>query len=37
MQEPETPDETNWPSLYDEAYAAPLRTILMNIFESICR
>jgi formiminoglutamase len=37
MHEPETPDEKNWPTQYDASYAAPLRTILMNIFESICR
>jgi formiminoglutamase len=37
MREPTMPDETNWPSVYDEAFAAPLRNILMNIFESICR
>jgi formiminoglutamase len=37
MREPEIPDETNWPTPYDEAYAAPSRAILMNIFESICR
>jgi formiminoglutamase len=37
MREPDMPDESNWPSAYDATYAAPLRTVLMNIFESICR
>jgi formiminoglutamase len=31
MAEPEVPDETNWPALYDEAYAAPMRGVLKDI------
>jgi len=34
MQEPDAPDENNWPPAYDEAYAAPLRAVLQTIFES---
>jgi formiminoglutamase len=34
MHEPETPDETNWPAPYDEAYAAPMRDVLKNILQA---
>lgn len=37
MQEPEAPDETNWPPLYDATYAAPLSKILQSILESFVR
>jgi formiminoglutamase len=34
MAEPDTPDESNWPSLYDPAFAAPIRQTLKSILES---
>jgi formiminoglutamase len=34
MHEPESPDETNWPTPYDAAYAAPIQKILKSILES---
>jgi N-formylglutamate deformylase len=35
MVEPETPDETNWPSPYDPDYATPMQKILKIILESL--
>jgi formiminoglutamase len=34
MHEPETADETNWPTPYDEAYAAPMRDVLQKILNA---
>jgi formiminoglutamase len=34
MAEPDTPDESNWPSLYDPVFAAPIRQTLKSILES---
>jgi formiminoglutamase len=31
MHEPDMPDETNWPSMFDAAYAAAIQTILEKI------
>jgi formiminoglutamase len=34
MQEPETPDETNWPPMFDAAHAAPMQAVLQNILNA---
>jgi formiminoglutamase len=34
MPEPDAPDETNWPPLFDAAHAAPMQSILKNILNA---
>lgn len=34
MAEPDRPDETNWPSPYDPALAAPMRTTLTDVLKA---
>jgi formiminoglutamase len=34
MHEPESADETNWPTQYDTTYAAPIRNVLKSILQS---
>jgi formiminoglutamase len=34
MQEPDLPDETNWPVMFEAEYAAPIRNVLARILQT---
>jgi formiminoglutamase len=35
MPEPDAPDETNWPTMFDAGYAAPMQSVLRNIIDAV--